>query len=64
MIQPTIINLHRNEYGQGLYYYSFSVNLGRCVRNCNTLNDLCNKLCVPDKTRFKHECFQYDYRNK
>ena len=45
MIQPTIINLNRNEYGQGLCYYSFSVNFDRCVRSCNILNDLCNKLC-------------------
>ena len=25
--QPTIINLHRNEYIQGLHYYQFMVNL-------------------------------------
>ena len=26
------------------------VKLGRCIVSCNTLNDLCNKLCVPNKT--------------
>ena len=27
MIQPTLINLHPNEYTQGLHYYPFAVNL-------------------------------------
>ena len=48
--QPTIINFHPNEYSQELYYYPFAVNLDRCVRSCNTLNDLSNKVCVPNKT--------------
>ena len=26
------------------------VNLDRCAGSCNTLNDLSNKLCVPNKT--------------
>ena len=26
------------------------VNSDRCVRSCDTLNDLCNKVCVPNKT--------------
>ena len=47
--QPTIINLHLNEYTQGLHYYPFAVNLDRCVRSCNTLNGLYNKVCVPNK---------------
>ena len=29
MIQPTLINLHPNEYIQELYYYLFVVNLDR-----------------------------------
>ena len=49
MIQPTLINLHLNEYTKGLYYYSFTVNLDRCVGSCNTLNDLPNTLCIPHK---------------
>ena len=48
--QPTLINLHPNEYTQRLRYYSFAVNLDRCVRSCNTLNDLSYKVCVPNKT--------------
>ena len=28
--QPTLINLHPNEYSQGLHYYPFSVNLDNC----------------------------------
>ena len=49
IIQPTLINLHLNEYTQGLHYYSFTVNLDRCVGSCNTLNDLPNTLCIPHK---------------
>ena len=37
--QPTIINLHPNEYTQGLRYCPFAINLDRCVISCNTLND-------------------------
>ena len=48
--QPTLINLHPNEYGQEFRYYPFPVKLDRCVRSCNTVNDLSNKVCVPNKT--------------
>ena len=50
MTQPTIINLHHNECIQGLHYYPFAVNLDRCVRSCNTLNDLSNKVRAPNET--------------
>ena len=50
MSQPTIINLHPNEYSQEFHYYPFAVNLDRCVGSCNTLNDLPNKVCVSNKT--------------
>ena len=49
MTQPTLINLYSGEYSQGLHYYSFLVNLVRCVRSCNTLNDLSNRVHVPNK---------------
>ena len=48
MTQPTLINLHPNEYSQGLHY-PFAVNLDKCVRSCKTLNDLSYKVCVPNK---------------
>ena len=57
MTQLTIINLHPNEYIEGLSYYPFGVNLGRYMGSCNNFNDLCNKACVPNKIRFKFECF-------
>ena len=50
MIQLTLINLHPNEYIQGLCYYPFAVNLDRCVGSCNTLDDLSNRVCGPNKT--------------
>ena len=43
MTQPTLFNLHPNEYNQEVHYY-------RCVGICNTLNDLSNKVCVANKT--------------
>ena len=49
MIQATLINLHPNEFSQEFHYYPFSVKLGRCVGSCNTLNDLSNKMYVPNK---------------
>ena len=32
------------------HYYLFAIKLNRCVGSCNTLNDLSNEVCVPDKT--------------
>ena len=49
MIQPTLINLHRNEYRQKFHYYPFEVKLDS-VGSCNTVNDLSNKVFVPNKT--------------
>ena len=49
-IQPTLINLHLNEYSQEFRYYPFTVKLDRCAGSCNTLNDLSNKVCFPNKT--------------
>ena len=45
MIQPILINLHPNEYGQELHYYPFAVKSDRCAGSCNTLNDSSNKVC-------------------
>ena len=50
MAQPALINLHPNEYSQEFHYYPFVVKLDRCGGNCNTLNDLSNKVCAPNKT--------------
>ena len=32
------------------YYYPFAVKLDRFVGSCNTLNDLSNKLCIPNNS--------------
>ena len=50
MTQSTLINLHLNEYIEQLHYYPFPVNLDRCMGSCNTLTDLSNKVCVPNRT--------------
>ena len=49
-IQPIFTNLHPNEYSQEFHYYSFTVKSDKCVGSCNTVKDLSNKLCVPNKT--------------
>ena len=50
MMQPNLINLRPNEYSQEFHFhYPFVVKSDRCVGSCNTLNELSNKLCVPNK---------------
>ena len=48
-IQPALISLRANEYSQELHYFPFAVKLDRFVGSCNTINDLFNKVCVPNK---------------
>ena len=50
MYDSFLVNLHPNEYSQEFHYYPFAIKLDRCVGSCNTLNDLFNKVCVPNKT--------------
>ena len=50
MTQSTFIKLHPNEYSQELHYYTFGVDLDRYVGSWNTINDLSDKVCVPNKT--------------
>ena len=38
--QPTLINLHPNEYSEEFRYYPFAVKLDKCVISCRTLNNL------------------------
>ena len=67
MIQPSLINLHPNEYSQEFHYYPFTVKLDRFTGSCDTLNDLSNKACVPNKTEDLNLSMfnvQHDYRNK
>ena len=50
MIKPALINLNPNEYSQKFHYSSFAFKLDRCIGIRNTLKDLSNKVCVPNKT--------------
>ena len=52
MIQSTLINLHPNEYSQKFHYYPSAVELDRYDESCNTLNDLSNKVCIPNETKY------------
>ena len=52
MNQPPLINLNSNECSQKCCYYPFVVILDRCVSSCNTLNDLSNKVYVPNKREY------------
>ena len=56
MTQPTLINLHRNKYTQGLRKYLFAFKADRYVGSFNTLNDLSNKVYVPNKTEDLNLC--------
>ena len=49
MTQPTLINLHPNEYSQELRYYPFAVNWYRCAVSWNILDDLPSIACVTNK---------------
>ena len=53
-IQPTLINLHPNEYSQEFYYYAFVVKLDRYVGSCNILNNLSSNVHIPNKTECLH----------
>ena len=46
MTQPTLINLHPNEYSQELCYYPFVVTVSRCTESYNTVNDLSIRVFV------------------
>ena len=48
-IHPTLINLYPNEYNQEFKYHPFAVKLDMCIGSCDTLNDLPDKLCAPNK---------------
>ena len=47
-IHPTL-NLDPNEYSWKFHSCPFSVKLNKCVGSCNTLNDLSNRVCIPNK---------------
>ena len=51
-IQPTLINLHPNEYRQKFHYYLLLVKLDKSFGSCNTLIDLSNEACIPNKTEY------------
>ena len=41
--------MHPKEYREELHYHPFAVNLDRCVGSCKTLDDLSNRVCIPNK---------------
>ena len=49
--QPTLFDVHANEYSQELHNYLFPVNLDMCVGSCNTFDGLSYKVCAPNKTK-------------
>ena len=50
MTQPALINFGPNEYRQEFHYYPFAAKLNRYFGSCSTVNDLSNKVCVPNQT--------------
>ena len=55
MHEFTLIHLHPNEYIKEFQYYLFAVKLDIWVGSCNALNDLSNKIRVPNKADNKDE---------
>ena len=49
-IQSAFINLQPNKYSKKFHYYPFTLKLEKCVKSCNTLNNLSNKVCAHNKT--------------
>ena len=43
--------MNPKESSQEFHYYLFAVKLDRCAGSCNILNNLSNKVCVPNKTK-------------
>ena len=65
LLSNIAINLHPDECSQEFHFQPFAFKLDRCVESCNTFNDLCNKIYVPNKTKkFKYKHVEDDYRNK
>ena len=46
-IRPEIININTNEP----LFYPYSIKINRCKGSCNTINDPCAKICVPDEIK-------------
>ena len=47
MMKPFLIDLDPIE----LKYYPFTINLDKCNRSCNSVNDLSRRVYVPSKTK-------------
>ena len=43
-VRPEIVDVSSNHP----IFYPFSVKINRCSVNCNSINDPCAKICVPD----------------
>lgn len=50
MTQPNLVNFYFNEYSQELHCYPFAVHLDRYGTSCNILDDVSNKVCVPNES--------------
>ena len=46
-VRSEIINLNTNEP----VFYPYSIKINKCKGICNTTNDPCAKICVPDKIK-------------
>ena len=71
MTQPTLINLHANKCIQGLHYYLFTVNLGKCRGSYKVVMllmiypiDCMFQKKILKNRKLKSKCFEYDNKNK
>lgn len=49
MMQSTLINFHSNKYIEGLPFYLVVI-LHRCTGSCKTVDNLSNRMPIPNKT--------------
>ena len=43
-VRPEIVNINSNDP----IFYPFSIKINKCSGNCNDINDLYAKICIPD----------------
>ena len=46
-VRPEIVNINSNKP----IFYPFSVTINKCSGNCNNINDLYARICVPDTVK-------------
>ena len=49
-VRPQIVSVN----GDDPVFFPFSIKTSKCSGSCNSINNPCAKLCVPDVVKLKH----------